>query len=140
MGLAEIASTATTLVISNLIIGIIISVISLVLHIIFIIRVWTIVRYHYYKIKNEERAEKIKREYHELIQEEKQKTNKQQDAFKSDITLELKEHFKQKEELKPKEPDIIEKPEIVEEEPEIIEELKEPKTLKEKINRFLFRE
>ena len=88
----------------------------------------------------EERAEKIKREYHELIQEERQKTNKQQDPFESDITLELKEHFKQKEELKPKEPDIIEKPEIVEEEPEIIEELKEPKTLKEKINRFLFRE
>ena len=105
MELAEIASTATTLVISNLIIGIIISVISLVLHIIFIIRVWVIVRYHYYKIKDEERAKKIKREYHELIQEEKE--------------TEIIENF---EELKKE------------------ETTKEEKTLKEKVNSFLFRE
>ena len=98
------------------IIKIILEIIGTILSIIFSVRVWVIVRYHYYKIKDKERAEKIKREYHELIQEERQKTE----------TI--------------KEPDIIEEPEIVEEEPEIIEELKEPKTLKEKINRFLFRE
>ena len=87
------------------IIKIILEIIGTILSIIFSVRVWVIVRYHYYKIKDEERAKKIKREYHELIQEEKE--------------TEIIENF---EELKKE------------------ETTKEEKTLKEKVNSFLFRE
>ena len=87
------------------IISITLGIIGTILSIIFAIRIWVIVRYHYYKIKDEERAKKIKREYHELIQEEKE----------TEIIENLEEPTKE-------------------------ETPKEEKTLKDKVNSFLFRE
>lgn len=87
------------------VIKIILEIIGTILSIIFSVRVWIIVKYHYYKIKDEERTKKIKREYHELIQEEK-------------------------------ETEIIENLE----EPKKEETPKEKKTVKEKVNNFLFKE
>ena len=75
----------------------VITITLITLLIIFSIRVWKIVQYHYNKIKYEEEIIK------EKIKEEKEES---------------------------------EPIEIIEE----IEELEEPKTLKEKVNNFLFRE
>ena len=55
----------------GLAIGLVLGITIVILEIIFIVRIWVIVRYHYYKIKDKEKSEKIKREYHKLIQDEK---------------------------------------------------------------------